>query len=351
VNDLGFLFFRIEVRDVQRRDGPKGHGEDLLGARPVAPSSQICPDLPQGAKGSRPIEPLTLTVLAEIRHRSTPPPGLIFTQLSKRKRLCHPRRMTHTCRPLTGALILVAMAGLVRGTAASAAEIKVLTAGAFKPVVMELVPEFERETGHTVVVENDTAGALTRRITGGEAFDLVVLTPAALEQLAQAGQVVAGSVSRLAQVGIGVAVKAGQPAPAISTVAAFQQALLAARAVAYIDPAAGGSSGIYLSRLFERMGIADRIAPKAVLVPGGLVAERVVSGEAEIGIHQISEILAVPGATLVGPIPAEIQNYTVYAGAVGAAARDASAAQAFLSRLGGRRARAILTGKGMEAPR
>jgi molybdate transport system substrate-binding protein len=259
--------------------------------------------------------------------------------------------MTHTRRALTGALILIAMAGPTRGTVASAAEIKVLTAGAFKPVVMELVPAFERETGHTVVVENDTAGALTRRISEGEAFDLVVLTPAALEQLAKGGRVVASSVSRLAQVGIGVAVKAGTPPPAIGTVAAFERALLDARAVAYIDPKAGGSSGIYLSRLFATMGIADRLAPKAVLVPGGLVAERVVSGEAEIGIHQISEILAVPGAMLVGPIPAEIQNYTVYAGAIGAAARDASAAQAFLSVLGSSRARAILTGKGMEAPR
>jgi molybdate transport system substrate-binding protein len=85
-------------------------------------------------------------------------------------------------------------------------------------------------------------------------------------------------------------------------------------------------------------------------VPGGLVAERVVSGEAEIGIHQISEILAVPGATLVGPIPAEIQNYTVYAGAIGAGARDADAAQALLSLLGSSRARAVLKAKGMESP-
>jgi molybdate transport system substrate-binding protein len=260
--------------------------------------------------------------------------------------------MIPSFRSFAGALVLVTMAGLAQGRpAASAAEIKILTAGAFKPVVMELVPAFERETGHTVIVENDTAGNLTRRITGGEAFDLVVITPSALEQLARAGRVTAGSVSRLAQVGIGVAVKAGAPAPAIDTVAAFQQALLDARAVAYIDPKAGGSSGIYLSQLFEKMGIADRIASKAVLVPGGLVAERVVSGEADIGIHQISEILAVPGATLVGPIPVEIQHYTVYAGAIGAAARDASAAEAFLSMLGSSRAQGILKGKGMESPR
>ncbi|MES2535404.1 MAG: substrate-binding domain-containing protein [Pseudomonadota bacterium] len=233
---------------------------------------------------------------------------------------------------------------------ASAAEIKVLTAGAFKPVVMAIVPEFEKQTGHQVLVQNDTAGAIVRRITGGERFDLVVLTPAALEQLGQAGKVSGTSVMRLARVAIGVAVKAGASPPDISTVAAFQNTLLAAKAVAYIDPAAGGSSGIYLSGLFDKMGIGSQIRSKAVLVPGGLVAERVVKGEADLALHQISEILAVPGVTLVGPIPADIQNYTVYAGALGTQTPDTTAAQAFLKALGSPGAQAILKSKGMEAP-
>ena len=231
---------------------------------------------------------------------------------------------------------------------ASAAELKVLTAGAFKPVVTALAPAFEQRTGHKLVIDNDTAGALAKRIAGGEAFDLVILTPAAVEQLVQDGKVVAGSPARLARVAIGLAVRQGAPAPDITSVAAFQQALLAARAVAYIDPAAGGSSGVYLSQLFEKMGIAPQIKAKAVLVPGGLVAQRLVTGEADIAIHQISEILAVPGATLVGPIPAEIQNYTVYTGGIGTAARDADAAKAFLALLGSAEARAVLQGKGME---
>ena len=244
---------------------------------------------------------------------------------------------------------LVAVGWAVSLCSASA-ELKVLTAGAFKPVVMALVPEFEARTGHKLTVENDTAGALARRITTGEAFDLVVLTPAALAQLAQAGKVATGASVPLARVAIGVAVKRGAPAPDISTVAAFRHALLGARAVAYIDPAAGGSSGIYLTQLFDKMGVAPQIALKAVLVPGGLVAQRVVSGEADLAIHQISEILAVPGATLVGPLPAEIQNYTVYAGAVSATARDVPVANAFLAVLGSAAARAVLNDKGMEAP-
>lgn len=233
---------------------------------------------------------------------------------------------------------------------ASAAEIKVLTAGAFKPVVTALVPDFEKQTGHKVTVENDTAGALTKRISSGEAFDLVILTPAALAELTKAGKVVEGSTRPLARVAIGVAVKKGAASPDISTVAAFQSALLAARAVAYIDPAAGGSSGIYLTQLFEKMGIADRIKPKAVLVPGGLVAQRLVNDQADIAIHQISEILAVPGATLVGPIPAEIQNYTVYAGGVGANAKETIAARAFLSTLATPAALVYMREKGLEAP-
>lgn len=231
----------------------------------------------------------------------------------------------------------------------SAAEIKVLTAGAFKPVVTEVVAAFEKQSGHKVTVENDTAGALLKRISGGEAFDLVVLTPGALDELTKAGKIAAGSTARLARVAIGVAVKRGAPLPDISTVAAFQSTLVAARAVAYIDPAAGGSSGIYLTQLFDKMGIADRIKPKAVLVPGGLVAQRLVSDQADLAIHQISEILAVPGAVLVGPIPAEIQNYTVYAGGLSASAKEADAARALLAALRSDGARDIMKAKGLEA--
>jgi molybdate transport system substrate-binding protein len=251
---------------------------------------------------------------------------------------------------MTKRTLALAFSLLTLCTGALAADLKVLTAGAFKPVVAALAPAFEQRTGHKLSIDNDTAGALQTRIAGGEAFDLVVLTPAAIDQLAAAGKVAPGTPARLARVAVGVAVKQGAPAPDISSVASFRQALLDARAVAYIDPAAGGSSGVYLSQLFVKMGIAAQVQAKAVLVPGGLVAQRVVNGEADIAVHQVSEILAVPGATLVGPIPAEIQNYTVYAGAVGAAAREPSAAQAFLQLLGSAEARAVLAQKGMEAP-
>ncbi|MEO7151155.1 MAG: extracellular solute-binding protein [Burkholderiaceae bacterium] len=247
-------------------------------------------------------------------------------------------------------LTVVTVAGFCCTSTAGAAEIKVLSAGAYKAVVVAMAPAFEQRTGHKIVVDNDTAGALAKRIEGGEAYDLVVVTPAVVTQLAKAGKVAPGAPMPLARVAIGVAVKQGAARPDISSVAAFKQSLLDAKSVAYIDPAAGGSSGIYLTKLFETMGITAQLKPKAVLVPGGLVAAKVVNGEAEIAIHQISEILAVPGAVLVGPIPAEIQNYTAYAGALSAAPRDAAAAQAFLATLAGPEAAAVLQAKGMEKP-
>jgi molybdate transport system substrate-binding protein len=235
-------------------------------------------------------------------------------------------------------------------TPTSAAEIKVLTAGAYKSVLMDLLPAFEKATGHTVKVDNDTAGALVKRSTGGESFDVVVLTPGALAEPAMKEKVAADKPVALARVGVGVAVKDGAPKPDISTTESFKAALTKARAVAMIDPAAGGSSGIYLMKLFEQWGIADAIKAKAVLVPGGIVATRLVTGEADIAIHQISEILIVKGAMLVGPLPADIQNYTNYAGAVSANSTQAEAAKLLLKALSSEDAVKVIKDKGMTPP-
>src|SRR5262249_12515628 len=154
------------------------------------------------------------------------------------------------------------------GTTVQAAEVRVLTAGAYKGVLVALVPEFEKSTGHKVVLDNDTAGALQKRISGGEAVDLAVITPRAGGAPAKGGKV-AGRPVNPGRGGIGGGVKEGRPVPNVATVDAFKQALLAAKSVAYIDPASGGSSGIYLANLFEKMGIADQVKPKAKLKQGG----------------------------------------------------------------------------------
>ena len=231
---------------------------------------------------------------------------------------------------------------------ATAAELKVLTAGAFRQVVVALVPAYEKQTGNNVIIDNDTAGGLKTKIEGGEAFDVAIITPAVLKELTASGKIAAGSTANVASVGVGVVVKEGAAKPDISTVDAFKRALLAARSVAYIDPASGGSSGIYIDKLLERLGIADQIRPKAKLKKGGHVADLIVSGEAELGLHQISEIVPVKGAVLVGPLPQEIQNTTTYAAGLSASTQNKAAAQALLQVFSGAEAAAVLKSKGME---
>jgi len=253
-------------------------------------------------------------------------------------------------RPMRRYLLLgTVLAAACAAGASNAADLKVLTTGAMKPVVVEMVSAFER-LGHKVRVENDTAGALLKRIEGGEMFDLAVITPGAIDQLTRSGKIAEGTRRNLARVGIGVMVREGAPRPDVSSVDAFKAALLAARSVGYIDPASGGSSGIYLAKLFERLGLAEAVSAKAKLKKGGYVADLVVSGEAELGIHQISEIVPVKGVTLVGPLPADIQNYTTYTAGIAAVTQEASAARALLDLLTGAEAAALLAQKGMERP-
>jgi molybdate transport system substrate-binding protein len=145
-------------------------------------------------------------------------------------------------------------------------------------------------------------------------------------------------------------VKEGAPKPDVGTVEAFKKTLLEAKSVAYNDPKSGASSGIYTAQLLDKLGISEQIKPKAKLMQGGHVAELVISGEAEIGLQQISEIVPVKGVTFAGPLPSEIQNYTTYAAGVGAKARSAGAARALLDALASPGAAAELKAKGMEPP-
>jgi molybdate transport system substrate-binding protein len=228
---------------------------------------------------------------------------------------------------------------------AKASDIKVISGGAFKQVLNALAEQYGNASGNKLDLTYRTVGQHLKLIKSGEeSFDVAVLTPDAIDGLIKDGKVVAGSRADLAKTGVGVVVRAGTPLPDISSVDAFKRTLLAAKSVAYIDPAAGGSSGIYVGGLLERLGIAAAVNAKAKLIHGGAVAE----GEAEIGVHQISEILPVKGVVLVGPLPAEIKNFTIYSAGVATAAKDSARASALVKFLAGPHAVPIIKAKGME---
>jgi molybdate transport system substrate-binding protein len=244
---------------------------------------------------------------------------------------------------LTLAVMVIAL-GAPRGVAA--AEIKVLTAGAFKQVLLAVLPEFEKQTGHKVTVENDTVGALRNRIESGEVFDVAVLTPAAVNDLASKGKLVSGSRANLARVGVGVMVKAGAPVPDIGSVEAFRQTLLKAKSIAHSKE---GASGVYFMGLLDRLGIAAQVKPKLIGSPagaGGLVSP-VVKGEAEMVVGTTSAIMD-GGVELVGPIPNELQHWTTFTAGIAAASTDATAAQSLVRFLTAPGAVAAIKAKGME---
>src|SRR5262245_40090837 len=231
-------------------------------------------------------------------------------------------------RTLVVAALLAGLSATTMGRTAYSAEIKVLSAGAMRGVVDALLPDFEKATGHKVTVDNATAGVLAKRIEDGEPFDVAVITAVVVDGLAGKGKISGDSRVALAKVGMGVAVKVGAPLPDIKTVEAFKRTLLEAKSVAYINPKAGGTTGAFFEQVIDKLGIGSEVRAKAKLKDGGYVADLVASGDAEVGVHVIREIVPVKGAVLVGPLPAEIQTTTTYVGGINAASGNAEAAKA-----------------------
>jgi len=234
-------------------------------------------------------------------------------------------------------------------TAASAAEILVLSGGAAQSALGAVLPVFEARTGHRVNIAYAPAGEIARRVGAGEVFDLLVLPAENIEAYEKQGKAVPGTRAPLGKVGIGVAVREGAPAPDISTPEAFKQALLAAKSIVYIDPARG-TSGKHFAGVLRELGIADVVNAKAQLGSGGYVVAPVGRGEIELGIHQISEILPVPGVKLVGPLPEALQKWTVYTAVAMPGAKSPDAARELVAFLTSAEARALSAPKGFAAP-
>lgn len=233
---------------------------------------------------------------------------------------------------------------------AMAAEIKVLAGSAVIPAMEVLIPQFERASGHKVVSDFDGAiGAMTKRIEKGEAADVVIVSRQQIESLEKSAKVIQGTRADLAKLGVGVFVRKGALKPDISSVEAFKRTLLAAKSIGYNDPAAGAPVSIYLIGAFDRLGIAAEMQPKTVVFKQR--SERfaaVARGDVEIGFNQISEILAVPDVDLVGPLPAAIQNYTLFTAAVVATSKHVGTAKEFIAFITSPAAAAVMRSKGFE---
>jgi molybdate transport system substrate-binding protein len=232
-----------------------------------------------------------------------------------------------------------------QGGRAGAAEIRLISSNGVSAVLSVLGPQFEKASGDTLVIHFDTANALKDKILAGEDFDVAILTGPIVDELIKAGKIAAGSRTDIARSGVGVAIRAGASRPDISTVEAFKHTLLAAKSVAYTTT---GASGLYFAGLIERLGIADQVKAKAKLQPGGAVAELVASGEAELAVQQLSELMPVKGSEILGPLPPELQHYTVFSAGMGTAATQTAAAKALVEFLTAPAALPIIKAKGME---
>lgn len=232
-----------------------------------------------------------------------------------------------------------------QGQAAEAAEVKVLIVPPLKTSLDELGPQFERTTGHKLVIKYDVSAALKRQIDAGETFDVALVLSAIIDDLLKQGKVTAGTRTDLSRAAIGVAVKKGAPKPDISSAEAFKRTLLNAKSVAY---SAEGASGVYFKGLIERLGIAAETSAKLRPMGAGAVVAPVVKGEVEIAVISIPAILAEPGAELVGLLPKELQHYVVYTGGVSAAAKEPEAAKVLLKHLTMPAAISVMKSKGLE---
>ena len=225
-----------------------------------------------------------------------------------------------------------------------AAEIKVMSSSAMKAAYLELVPGFERATGHKVVTSWIPGVDLMKRVSEGEACDLVIMQASSIDELIKLGRIAPGSRVDLAKSGVGIAVRAGATRPDISSADALRRTLLAAKSLAYST----GPSGVYVLGLFQRMGILDELKARSRQIKGEPVGAVVARGEAEIGFQQVSELLPVLGIDMIGPLPPDIQQITVFSAGLHAAAKEPAAATALARFITAPAAAAVIRKTGLE---
>jgi len=230
--------------------------------------------------------------------------------------------------------------------AANAAEIKVIASVGVRAVLTDLAPAFERASGHKLSIVYGTAVPLKRQIDSGETFDVVVLVPTMLDDLVKQTRVLAGTSTDVAKVGVGIAVRKGEPKPDISSADTFRKTMLAAKSVTYTKES---QTSAVLMPVMDRLGIVGEMTPKTILeTSSSATAQNVANGKAELGFILISEILPIKDIELAGPLPAELQRYVVFTAGIGATSKDTAAARAFIDFLKAPAAVPVLKANGME---
>lgn len=228
---------------------------------------------------------------------------------------------------------------------AQAAEIKVIASNAVKGSVQDVTSRFEKTSGHKVVITWGGTEAITKRVSGGDVFDVVIIAAPNINKLMEEGKIVRGSRTDFAKSGIGVAIRTGLPRPDISTAGSVKQAVLKANSVAY----SSGPSGFYLTDLFKRLGIADQIKDKVKQPASGVqVADLLARGEADLGFQQISELIHAKNIDYLGPLPNEIQNVTVWSAGLHSSTLAPDAAKAFMKLLSAPESASIIKKTGMD---
>jgi molybdate transport system substrate-binding protein len=242
-------------------------------------------------------------------------------------------------------------AGLVLGAISNpmyAAEIKVLSAGAVEPGLEAFAHKVKRDTGNELKIQFNTAPQIAKRLADGEVYDILISPPPAIQQAARDGKVIADSRVPVGRVGAGVTVRSSAPAPNVATVDALKQTLLAADSIVYNQ----ASTGLYLDKLFEQMGILDQLKPKTTrFANGAMVLEHVIKGKGnEIGFGAMTEIkqYETKGLKLVGPLPADVQNYTSYEAALMTGGPSPDAAKEVLRQLATPGGKAAFVSGGVE---
>jgi molybdate transport system substrate-binding protein len=219
-------------------------------------------------------------------------------------------------------------------TPAGAADLKVISAGAVRGLIAQIIEDYSQKTGQKFDFTIGTTGQLRTVITSGQHADLIIVSLPLMGELEKTGKLTEGSRAELGRVGIGVAVRDGASVPDVATPEAFKKALVEAKSVAYTNPAEGGTSGIYFAGLVDRLGIADAIKQKALLTRGGAEAAMAVAeGRAEMAVIYVSEAIAVKGVKVAGLLPPALQDYSAYAAAIPQSSTDAAAARAFIAAL------------------